>query len=332
MSHFPSDSFRLGAANRDPEEEALGWVVRLTSGDAGDHDRREFESWRSEPENARAYDRAQRLWSGIGPILREREQAGWPDAAAEPDDGRRAGRARRRLDRSAALRYAAIAAAVVMSVGAADRYATRWQYDHVSDARVQEDVPLADGSRVTLGPDTAFTTDFRNGVRHVALARGEAFFDVRHDPAHPFVVSSRDGVVRVLGTAFTVRRRDDDLTVVTVSRGRVGVTSGARDAVLVPDRQIAFGPQGLGRIRAVDASLETAWTRGRLIMENRPLSQILEELDRYRAGRILLLNAEAGERRINAVIDLDRTDSWLTALASSQGLKLTTLGPVTVIR
>ena len=84
MSHFPSDSYRLGAANRDLDEEALGWVVRLTSGEVTAEDEREFAYWHMDPENAKAYERAKRLWNGIGPILEEQEAAGWPDATPDP--------------------------------------------------------------------------------------------------------------------------------------------------------------------------------------------------------------------------------------------------------
>lgn len=349
MSHFPSDSYRLGAANRDPEEEALGWVVRLTSGDVTEGDRREFADWNADPENAAAYVRAERLWIGIGPILQEQEASGWPNApvsgpvhpapvqpvpiqpvpihVAQPAE---APVSRWRMGRLP--RRAAIAASIVLVGLASAQYWNDWQYDHVSASRVAEGTVLADGSHVTMGPGTAFSTDFENGARHVSLARGEAYFDVRHDPAHPFVVSSGNGLVRVLGTAFTVRKEDDGSVTVTVTRGRVQVTSGASHAILTPDRQIAFSDRGLGRIHAVDASLATAWTRGRLIMENKPLAEVLRELDRYKGGKILLLNGEASERRINAVIDLGHIDSWLTALASSQGLRLTRAGPLTILR
>lgn len=327
MSNFPSDSYRLGAANRDPEEEALGWVVRLTSGEVTAADEREFALWRKAPDNALAYDRAQRLWQGIGPILEEQEAAGWPAAAPEPTP---TAATRRRFPRN--YRYLAIAASLALTAFLTTLYVQFWQYDHVSGTRVEQPLTLADGSQMTMGPGTAMTADFAKGVRRVELARGEAFFDVRHDPAHPFIVTSGKGLVRVLGTAFSVRKADDDRVIVTVTRGKVQVTSGANTAYLTPNRQVSFGPQGLSHVRAVDASLAMAWTRGRLIMEHRPLGAVLRELDRYRLGRIILLNREASQRQINAVIDLARTDNWLEALASSQGLKLDNIGPVTILR
>lgn len=335
MSNFPSDSYRFGAANRDPEEEALGWVVRLNSGEVTDADRSKFASWSENPRNAAAFAGAARLWAGLGPILDRQEALGWPNAR-EPEQPQpqpepaKAPAARR--DWRELYRRTAVAASILFAGLIGFQYLNGWQYDHVSGARVAQEIALADGSRVTMGPNTALSTDFANGARHVSLARGEAFFDVHHDPAHPFVVSAGNGVVRVLGTAFSVRKKDDGSVAVTVARGRVEVTSGASRAILTPDRQISFGDMGTGRVHAVDSSLAMAWMRGRLVMEDRPLAEVLHELDRYHDGRILLLNGEASERRINAVIDLGRTESWLTALASSQGLKMTRAGPLIILR
>lgn len=335
MSHYPSDPYRLGIANRDLEEEALGWVVRLTSGEVTEADNREFAYWSDETENARAYEQAKRLWLGLGPILQEQEAAGWPAAQPAPAPSDNVVRPsddvfRIRLPRIAKL--TAMAASLALAVLSATQYVRVWQYDIVSGPEVEEGIALADGSSLSLGPGTAVTTDFKNGSRHISLARGEAYFNVKHDPAHPFVVSTGNGVVRVLGTAFSVRHEDDGRATVTVARGRVQVTSGENSEFLTPDRQISFGAEGLGKIRAVDSSISMAWLRGRLIMENRPLGDVLEELGRYESGTILLLNDEASHRRINAVIDLQRTDSWLTALASSQGLRLTQIGPIKILR
>lgn len=327
MSHFPSDTYRLGVANRDLEEEALGWVVRLTSGEVTEEDQREFAHWNADADNARAYRQAKNLWLGLGPILKEQEAAGWPAAGSGPASAAVIGTRFPRL-----ARFAAMAASLALVAFCSVEYFRVWQYDAVSGSSVQEGIALADGSEVALGPGSAIGLDFGNGGRHVSLARGEAYFDVKHDPAHPFVVSTGNGVVRVLGTAFSVRHQDDGRVTVTVARGRVQVMSGEHSELLEADRQVSFGADGLSRVRAVDSSIVMAWLRGRLIMENRPLGEVLDELDRYESGTILLLNGEASQRRINAVIDLQRTDSWLTALASSQGLRLSRVGPLKILR
>lgn len=332
MTHFPSDPHKFGAANRDPEEEALGWIVRFHSGDATEADRTRFDRWARDADNAAAYRGAERLWNDLGPALKDMgdEAPPVPLRIKGADRPRAApARPRRRLP---SLRHLAAAAVLLLSAGAIGQYVHVWQYDIVSAAGGIRQVRLADGSRMVVAPDSALNTDFAGGRRHVVLARGEAYFDVRPDPSRPFVVSTPEGMVRVLGTAFAVRRDEDARVTVTVTHGRVEVTSGAHSTLLLPDQRVSFDASGLGPSRRVNAALATLWTRGRLAIERRPLRDVLDELNRYRPGTIVLLNDEAGRRRVNAVIDLDRSENWLSALALSQGLRRTDMGPITVLR
>ena len=65
---------------------------------------------------------------------------------------------------------------------------------------------LADGTEVFLNAETRmrFPDRFTGGTREIFLD-GEAFFDVRRDERHPFVVRAGDVSVRVLGTTFNVK-------------------------------------------------------------------------------------------------------------------------------
>ena len=72
-------------------------------------------------------------------------------------------------------------------------------------------VDLADGSRVTLGTDSAVDVDLDQQHRQVRLLRGEAWLDVKSDPARPFLVETGPGSVRVTGTRFGVRMTDGPL-------------------------------------------------------------------------------------------------------------------------
>ncbi|MEJ1964547.1 MAG: FecR domain-containing protein [Gammaproteobacteria bacterium] len=82
-----------------------------------------------------------------------------------------------------------------------------------------------------LNSSAALDVRFTGEARRVVLARGEVFFDVTHNPDLPFIVQAGSGEVRVLGTAFSVRRDGDDL-LVTVERGRVQVSSGGHSSIL----------------------------------------------------------------------------------------------------
>lgn len=82
---------------------------------------------------------------------------------------------------------------------------------------------LSDGTQVWLNSESSlvFPVRFGDGPREVTVT-GEAYFDVAHDEAHPFVVKTENLSVRVLGTAFNVRAHAaDPLTEVVLERGSV---------------------------------------------------------------------------------------------------------------
>lgn len=332
MRNLSSDPNVVDLARRGRDEEALEWVVRLTSGDVTEPDTAAFAAWHEDEANAAAYSKAVLLWRALGPVLAEHNVDAPAAMATEATVDQGADRAVNDNNRRW-RQWAAVAAALLLTLGLGNEYATNWRYDYVSGSHRRDvTATLQDGTQVALAPDTALDTAFEKGRRIVSLARGEAFFDVTHDPSHPFEVKVGDAIVRDIGTAFSVRRRDDGSAQVVVARGRVAVSQGTHQAVLTPDRAISFDEERFGPVHAVDASLETAWMRGRLIMENRPLSEVLDELNRFSSRRIVLLDEQAGTRRVNVVVDLNRIDNWLTALGTSQKLSITRLGPYVLVR
>ncbi|MGH9735025.1 MAG: FecR family protein, partial [Candidatus Acidiferrales bacterium] len=89
----------------------------------------------------------------------------------------------------------------------------------------QRTVVLTDGSRITLNADSRVDVNFDRSVRTVVLRYGEAYFDVIHNGAQPFVVRAGDRQVVDLGTRFLVSRygANDESVSVTVIEGRVAV-------------------------------------------------------------------------------------------------------------
>lgn len=100
---------------------------------------------------------------------------------------------------------------------------------------------LPDGSRIVLRGNSQMLVGSgfnRKKNREVTLI-GEAFFDVKHDPEHPFIIHTGKIKTTVLGTAFNIRTNSQKTVVVSVIRGRVRVENGQRIlAVLNPDQQI----------------------------------------------------------------------------------------------
>src|SRR6185437_10320636 len=83
-----------------------------------------------------------------------------------------------------------------------------------------ENIHLMDGSQITLNTNTCIHVLLTGKERRVHLDHGEAFFEVAHDTARPFVVYAGDKRLMAVGTRFAVLRDGDDVRVV-VTEGRV---------------------------------------------------------------------------------------------------------------
>jgi transmembrane sensor len=304
----------------DPVGEAVRWQVRLTSGEATEAERRAFADWRRVPEHAAAYAEIDALWDVLGTALTAPAKV-----VPLPARPRLAGRFAMGVQQMMA---AAASLAIIVLTGY--QYQHVWQYDHVTQGTERRTVTLADGTVVQLNTGTALDVDYQPGLRRVKLLRGEAFFDVVHNPARRFVVDAGNGDVTVLGTAFSVRR-DSDGAQVIVQRGKVRVRSG-RDVVdIVPNQSVAYASGHEGPVSTLDAGNALAWSRGRLIFENKPLGEVIASIDRYYPGILILTDRKAAAKRVNAVVDLGRIDEWLDALKGSQGVSAHHLPGVTIL-
>jgi transmembrane sensor len=311
------------AALPDADAEAIAWVIRLTSGDASDAERAAFELWRAEsPLHEVAFSEVRKLWLGLGDILPTPVVVARVGSATNPQT-----LTRRRLQPGSVV---ALAASIALLVGIGAKYMGNWRYDHVTAAGQREVVALADGSRVQLSSDSAIDIRYSAEVRRIRLVRGEAYFDVIHDAQRPFVVDAGDDAVHDIGTAFSVRLEGDGVVVV-VERGAVEVTGSAAPVMLEPNQRVRYGKGRNARVEPANIVEDLAWTSGRLILEDRSLREVADELNRHFTSSVVLLGGEIGVRRINAVVDLDHIDAWLDALQDSQGVRVTRLPGFTVL-
>lgn len=188
------------------EREAAEWFTRFSKIPIENEDIRAFEAWRKQPDNLRAYNRLEdinRLALSLqdDPDIRAIADATRPARPATPQfRSPFSSRSRHRWTIGIAIAGLAAASAVAWKL-TAPTYSTGVGRQMVAQ--------LSDGTRIRLNTDTALKVRFDKGVRRVELRRGQAFFDVAHDRAHPFIVVAGDTVVRAIGTRFDVRRDDD---------------------------------------------------------------------------------------------------------------------------
>jgi transmembrane sensor len=193
-------------------------------------------------------------------------------------------------------------------------------------------ISLPDGSTVTLGGHTKVRVDYTARRRSIQLSFGEAWFQDRDISNWPFVVTAGRGTITAIGTAFLVNR-DSDRVVVMVTAGTVEVAAEARARRMlalgetpVPvqpiptirlerDQQLSYRDDGtVGRITRSDARSVTAWTRGLLVFDDAPLSDVIANVDHY-WSRHILVSPEAGQLRFSGLVYEDRIQDWLDGLS-----------------
>lgn len=299
---------------RSIDDEALRWVVLLTSGESTEIDHAAFRAWRDQSvQHAQALARARTLWVQVGAALPNVQSGQRPP--------------RTFFGNASAL---AMAASLLLCFGLGSRYVSTWQYDQVTATGERRVIRLDDGSRMILSGDTALNVNFNGAERRIELARGEGLFQVAHGDPRPFVVDADGHSVRDIGTVFNIEHRADDVQVVVVE-GAVEAASGDKRAVLKAGEGVGIGAEGLGTVGPVNILVETAWSGGRLVVQNQTLEQILNALEPHYPGSIFLLNKEAGQRRLSVVIDLERIDDWLAGLAKIRAIQMKRLGKVVIL-
>ncbi|TDQ08205.1 FecR family protein [Pedobacter metabolipauper] len=147
-------------------------------------------------------------------------------------------------------------------------------------------IVLPDSSKVWLnsGTELAFTTNFNSKKTRSVKLTGEAYFEVKHDPSHPFVVKSGDLVTTVYGTSFSVRAyRNESSATVSVNSGKVGVTApGNESAVfLLPEDKLRYdlNQKSFLKTTITDPDVDS-WINGDLIFDQTPLEEVLKTLSR----------------------------------------------------
>ena len=147
--------------------------------------------------------------------------------------------------------------------------------------------------RIPRGGESSrrFPTVFTGKERKV-YAKGELYFDVKHDEAKPFIVEvEKDYVVRVLGTEFNLRAYGESSRATTLVKGRVQV-KGADNAVVLKPGQQAFEAPGTNDLEVLDVDVApyVAWHEGKFHFVHVSLKNIMEELSRWYDVQVIFEN------------------------------------------
>jgi len=187
-----------------------------------------------------------------------------------------------------------------------------------------EEVNLSDGSVIALNTSTEIQVLIDDELRSVRLLRGEALFDVARDTSRPFVVASSHAETSVLGTRFNIYESAES-TVVSVLSGVVEVASGDTQSTLVTliaghefELDAATGRQD---IRSFKPNAVTAWRRGFSYHENKPLSAVVADLNRYFSTEIVIGDETLNDIPVTGGFDVTDQSVAIEALSIALSLK-----------
>lgn len=172
------------------------------------------------------------------------------------------------------------------------------------------EVKLADGSQVTLDTGSAIRVVLADDVRHVVLDRGQAYFDVFHDAAHPFEVGLADRQVTVTGTRFTTALAGGAASVALLE-GSVSLSSKSGPVLhMRPGDAVSYRAGETAQTATHIDPTETApWRNRQLVFRDEPVSEVLAELSRYTPVRLKMDDPELRRLRVTAVFPLDGDSS-----------------------
>lgn len=335
-------------ANLPPLQQlAIEWLVRLRTHELTETETREFADWLSHDlSHAHAFANAEDLFDIMTQAVQLKTEASKPNpnsvseiavTAVIPPPKKL--RAYRWLSVPLALAAAWLFAVTLVL----PEQASLWDVylgDYHTGTGEQRTIQLADGSRLLLNTDAAVSVDYQDDKRQITLHHGQAQFTVAGDKVRPFMVSAGELQVRALGTVFEVYKKASGDINVSVQEHAVATSlSDSGNVLQKPPMLVQQGQQllyahGSGTLNSpetTNSEVTGAWRQRRVIVKDRPLAELVAEIERYRPGRIFLGGAEFSRLRVTGLFSLADPEASLAKVRKILGLKETRLGPLWVL-
>lgn len=291
--------------------EALAWVVRLRSGDATKADLEDVQRWRKKSaEHEMAFQDAVRLWRRLQATasnITEVRETQARSSSWHPGHW-------------STTRRAVLGGAVAASAAGYLLYRPPMElWPSLSELRAdyrtgkgeRRDIAVAEGVSVTLNTQTSVAVlPAEKGDPRIELIAGEAAVTTRRATSDPLTVQALD--VRMIASRATFNARCvDGVVAVTCLDGMLDVESARNLVQLRAGQQVTFSKTlGLGSAVSTDTEQAAAWQKGLLIVQHRALSDVVNEVNRYRTGRIVITNPELGRRLVNGTFQIDRLENF----------------------
>jgi transmembrane sensor len=301
-------------------QAAYYWQAQLSSDLVTEQHRREFESWLDErPENQIAWQEVNAFWTGLDDLT-EADISFEKNGQVIDFKTSRPAKPRSRFTRPAL----GIAASLLLMASFIYAQGGFYFADYTTAPGQQRNVILADGSEIIMNTGTAISVNYSEQHRQIILHDGEAYFKVAPDTNRPFEVQTHSGQVRALGTEFNIKTGQQDETVIVHQHAvKVTTENGKVIASLPEGKQVTFSGNEISPVTAANLQRGKAWLNQRMIFQDRPLAEVIAELNRYRSGQIIIMNNDIKTLPVTGVFATDDTNIALQTIEQSLPITVT---------
>ncbi|WP_297352517.1 FecR domain-containing protein [Paraburkholderia sp.] len=311
------------------EQCAEAWLLLLRSGNATLEDAQAFRRWCAEnPAHACAAKELRRVWnvaSAAATVVAQQETAlsrPWTGPAVRSP-------ARRAFVGTAVAAGAAwLAFRPPLQLWPALGELTA---DYRTGTGEQRQVMLADHVVIEMNTQTRFNLRPADTTRGgIELLAGEAEAAAGMSSAgplrsiDPFIVVAGNGRLQTSSARFNVRRTDDEVCVTCIT-GSVAFEHPRQRLMLSASQELIYTDRDVSPVSNIDAAAVTAWRRGLLLFNDVPLAQVVDEINRYRPGKIILRNAQLGKSRVRARFSIRQLDDAIMLIHAEYGAHVTEL-------
>jgi transmembrane sensor len=292
------------------------WVRRQT-GTWNQAEEADLQSWLADSaEHREAYEKVARGWELAGEL-----QSFQPESHGGMFEHPSRAYERRRASIAGLLAAAACIVALLVT-----GTALFWSHVHlggnVSETHLvtlkgqPKSFVLEDGTRVRLDANSELVARMESRRRGLTLVRGEALFNVVHDPSRPFEVSAGSGRIEDLGTHFDIEMLSSS-TRVRVLEGKVAISTDCGRTLLVAGQSGGYDTAGsLDPVSSFD-STSTPWLEGLRTFDRERLGDVLERLARHHGVTFVFEDPRMRDLRISGTFRTDDLGLFLRTLAAA---------------
>lgn len=300
-------------------EQASDWFSLIYLGSPSKTEILAFEKWcLAKPSHRKAYQELITLWHNL-----PENEASLSPVALPNNPNLETPKRNHFFSRRMALSMAASVAAcggifAMTSLQAPHNQAIHYQTAIAETSRIT----LPDGSHVELSGKTHIEYEFDRKRRLVRLYSGQAYFDVNtivdeYNQKVPFEVTSGPLNIKVVGTAFDVKKQGDKTTV-TVAEGIVKAqTSSAKSTRIIAGQSVSAVstfPTEQFTIEEVELKNIASWRQGRLVYVDATLDEVMSDARRFHNGAIILGDRSLAKLRVTATFRSDQINEMVTML------------------